>query len=447
MTAVLVSVFAIYFGAHPDGAMLGAAVLLVCLFRKNRFAALAVANVLVLVLSGMGPRQRTSGEDLLIDTSLALGTHPTLLIVKIAAIAGLVLISMATLYLMKRRPSANPFLCNLGLLSAVIALYYLIPWPPLPSAILHGAAVYFAQFFWFLTYSQVAMIRTGGWAWRSLAAMPFWNSISTWHIGASPRGIGELAACEVTESRTLFLVRVKACAMIVGGLILMNYFEIFKRSVFSSMGLPSVTLMGLHRFVGFEINFFAYWFISFLETALFLTQNTAVLCVLIGLPRLAGFNIPFAIQSPWQSRNYAEFLRRVYYYYSETIMYFFPPLFRKISRRPAVIASLSLLAGGYIAHLIEEIPYGLDASAMFLSNSLRILPYLSLILAGLFLTARIRTPAGAKLPVKILFMVFYFSLYSVAYNSLIYFKEGYLLFKSPGTFAEYLIFMGRFLGL
>lgn len=434
--------------ASPDGLAFTLALGLLIVARHHRLHVLGAVNVLFLLFSVAGPRQRLTGEDLLVDSSLSVTDHPPVLIVKIAALASLMCLAWLGVRLLRARKLTGPLFYNLSLLIVLLIAYSLLYEVKNLGPLIRGIAVYFAHFFWFLCYSQIALAANPKRSFlTTTAALPFWNSLTTWHIGAISRGTGELSACDIGQGRTSLKSVLISSTMVVGGVLLVSNFDDLKRSLFIFFGLPSVTLIGLHRFNGLGISTTNQWFISVLETSSFLIQNTGVLCVLVGIVRLAGFQIPFAIQYPWRAESYGDFLRRLYYYYSETIMYFFLPIFRRISRRPSVGIALSVLVGGFLAHFIEEIPYGLDPHLTYAVRSLRILPYLFLILVGLWATKNWRVPKGSGVFVRSVYTMFFFMLYSMAYNSLIYFKENYIAYESPATLEQYFSFLGNFLGL
>jgi hypothetical protein len=448
MTLKLISLLSIYLLGSPDGLAFALALGILIVARDQRLQVLGFVNVLFLLFSVAGPRQRITGEDLLADASVSLAEHPSILILKIAALSCLACLMWLGVRLLRAKKLSGPLLFNLVLLFVLLAIYGTIHDIENIGPLMRGTAVYFAHFFWFICYSQIALAANPRRNFLStFAAFPFWNSLTTWHIGAIPRGTGELIACDIGENKNSPKYDLISSAMVVGGVLVISNFEVFKRSLFVLCGLPSVTLVGLHRFDGLGVSTLNQWIISALETSTFLVQNTGVLCVFIGIVRLAGFNIPFAIQYPWRADSYGDFLRRLYYYYSETIMYFFLPIFRRVSRRPTVSIALSVLVGGFLAHFIEEIPYGLDPSASYALRSLRIIPYLSLILAGLWATRNLRVPKGAGIILRSAYTVFFFMLYSMAYNSLIFFKENYIAYESPATLEKYFSFMGNFLGL
>jgi hypothetical protein len=380
----------IYFSGLRGIEIIGPLALTVALAGIWRLQALAIVNFILFFFFNVTFWTRWSrGKQsyLLIDNLSELATSHVLFIKGISLLCMLSLFFLlARLHMRTQRRYVLH--ANLGLfffLTLVFTAFYGAIGPGSTREIFRSILILFSRYFWMITFTHVALppegLRRSSFWTNSLNCFPFWSGFFTWYVGAFPRGVGEL-------KNSICLSEVQARESRINGLKLLLLSAGLAKAQFlihNWIGpYPSPVSMNLGEFNALKLATPLIWVVDIVDGSLIMFSHVSALLLVVGVIRFCGFRIPPAIYAVFRARNFADFIRRIYFYYSETIGYFFLPLiFQKVAKVPcsrrlqnALATFLNLLLGGVCLHFILNVQFSLTNPPDLWTIFARYLPYL-----------------------------------------------------------------------
>lgn len=374
----------------PDFLFLWGATIIVSNSGPRRLAALAIINICYIV--AIGGDTTTAINLWTKSTHVSLSGAESYLLgcaIRFACVAALAIVTFCLFEYHRRTKYTRVVIFNTVILGALVAVFKSIPSWGLFSEVIKGTALLFAKYFWAIAFSLIALRWvTSSDRWKTFASLSFWTPVTEFHIGAIPRGVGELIASEKTEPIELDRSRRSGLFLVAIGVMLLavldRQWQIAYWIGYSRAGLPR----SLIDFTLTTAPLPLLWLrIILIGLSIFL-RNAASVSIVVGLVRFAGFHIPRALYGIFQSRNFADLFRRIYFYYSETIAYFFYfPIWKNLQRfgfesksRGAIAQFVAITWGGVFMHALIDLPILLKWDiGKFLTSGLTRLPYLVLL--------------------------------------------------------------------
>lgn len=337
----------------------------VSLSGRLRLQSLVVVNVIYIITSGTLLFEQST-----LVTKPYLGTSVlNTALIRSLGVGLLFAIIVALISMNKRFRYRRVVSVNLLLLLLMLGFSISVPTKSSLADVVRGATMLYSKYFWAIAFSIISLKgQSTTKSWTTLASLTFWTPTTRFHIGAIPRGVGELLACErrskldLEHSRRSGIILVSIGCIIVAlnnriptTLLTLHYpFHLLPQlgSEFLETTAPTTLLWIDNVVLGLQ---------TFMRAA-------AQVSIAVGLVRFAGFHIPLAQFKIWRARSFSDLFRRIYFYYSETLTYFFYfPVWTAVRRLHfprSVEASVSLFGsvffGGLIIHGVLDIPYFLD---------------------------------------------------------------------------------------
>jgi hypothetical protein len=238
---------------------------------------------------------------------------------------------------------------------------------PFPSYGWTIAAI-FGQYLWFYALSFTERNVALPFLVRIGCYQPFW---CTWPW-ATPYPLGErdLQKGESREREDLAVSQIKGVKLLLWAelvsLLLQGLSHACYGGDFYGFSLPAGWILHTpsmdYAFLasdGQGLAWYSYWYILFVSFYLTLLYYIALGHYIIGLARLAGFNLKRNTYKPFYATNVAEFFSRYDYYYKEILvtLFFYPAFFRWFRKHPRVrmfFATFCAAAiGNSLIHLLD----------------------------------------------------------------------------------------------
>ena len=258
---------------------------------------------------------------------------------------------------------------NLGLLFIMLGFSIYIPTDSSLADIIRGTTMLYSKYFWAIAFSIISLKgQSAAKSWTALASLTFWTPVTRFHIGAIPRGVGELVACERRSKIDLGHSRRSGIILVsIGSIIIALHNRIPPTLLKLHYPFPLLPQLGA-EFLATKAPTAMLWIDTIVQGLQIFMRNAAQVSIAVGLVRFAGFHIPLAQFKIWRARSFSDLLRRIYFYYSETLTYFFYfPIWsavRRLQLPRTVEASVSLFSsvffGGLVIHGVLDVPYFLD---------------------------------------------------------------------------------------
>lgn len=417
---------------------------------RFRMRLLALFNVAFIIFTEYGFRTRDAGRSAWVAAPMDLSLAGQMA-VKAAAL-GMTFAIFVLLWKIHRKTRFRYLLSmNFVTLLFLVGVYLCTRSGNFASTILWFTVCITARYFWMFTFSHLAFrerprVRVTEWA----AALPFWQALSNWHIGSVPRGFGELEKCQVTSNEDAALGRKSATKLFLLASLFFFVGWIANDVITDAAGMESITTSSLTQALTSDLHGSQIWLRDLLSGLMAVTRNIWITGVMVGLAQFGGFRIAPAVGRVWSARSFTEFLRRYYYYYSETISYFFLPTCWKIFGRLPLptrvqnvgVVFFSLLIGGTVTHFIEDIPFGLDADFSFFYAFLKKMPYI-FALAVFAAISSVFHISGRKERVRVIPMIYYFAVYILARVLLAWSLDDYFINFTPATVIDYWTYLAN----
>lgn len=332
---------------------------------SRRLQALVIANVAYVVISGSVLFEQTT-----LVTKPHIGAAEFSVLA--SRICGVVLLSallLGLLQLNKLLRYRYVMSVNLLLLLGLLVYSLIAPTNRVLTDIIRGTTMLYSKYFWAIAFSVISLKdQPGAKNWMVLSSLTFWTPVTRFHIGAIPRGVGELIACERQSKLDLVHSRRSGVILVALGSIITAVNSGMPNVLFQ-LGYPFQRLPQLtSEFLTTTAPTTWLWIDSIVHGLQYFLRSAAQVSIAVGLVRFAGFHIPLAQFKIWKARNFSDLFRRIYFYYSETLAYFFFfPVWSflrrlRLARTIETSASVfcSVLFGGLVIHGVLDVPYLLD---------------------------------------------------------------------------------------
>lgn len=349
---------------------------------SRRLPTLAAVNVLYIAASGVTYFEQQTLLTLAPYSSDGLHTAVSRLL-SLIALFGLIHCLRLT---MRRYQYQSIVTLSILFLFVLIVCAKFLPPTGAPADILRGTTMLYSKYFWIISFSLISIKgQSAKTVWITLSSLGFWTPIAQYHIGSIPRGSGELIDCERHSISDLQHSRRSGIILVAIGCI----FNAANGLIPIALGYLSYPFSLLPRlgaeFLKTSAPLYMLWLDTFVVGLLFFLKTASMVSIAVGLVRFSGFHIPLAQFKIWRARNFSDLFHRIYFYYSETLTYFFYfPIWKFIRRfnlsrklENGVSVFSAIFFGGLIIHGVLDVPYLLDGDYqrhLFITASR--LPYL-----------------------------------------------------------------------
>jgi len=337
----------------------------VSLSGRLRLQSLVVVNVIYVITSGTLLFEQST-----LVTRPYLGTSVlNTALIRSLGVGLLFAIIVALISMNKRFRYRRVVSVNLLLLLLMLGFSISVPAESSLADVVRGATMLYSKYFWAIAFSIISLKgQSTTKSWTTLASLTFWTPTTRFHIGAIPRGVGELLACERRSKIDLEHSRRSGIILVSIGCIIVALNNRIPTTLLK-LQYPFQLLpqMGT-EFLGTTASTALLWIDNIVQGLQYFMRSAAQVSIAVGLVRFAGFHIPLAQFKIWRARNFSDLFRRIYFYYSETLTYFFYfPIWsavRRLQLPRKIEASVALFSsvffGGLVIHGILDVPYFLD---------------------------------------------------------------------------------------